>query len=181
MGQYFILASKNVLFFCLLGLGAFVKDPYIIILPAWAAYQIKSLNVGWTRVIATSLCAFVVFFAIIYIVRKVTPVDSSFFWSPQQRYLDFNLSRKNSWITWIITFGPMGFAATWFCIKSNKTVFETPILFSFTVGLAGAIAVLIYSYFSVYVDGRYIWIAYPFAIPLACWYFDREFVRSKYR
>ena len=182
VGQYLILTQRNVLFFMLLGLGAFVKDPYIIILPAWAAYQYSLSRTPWIRVlsiVAVSALALVLFVFTIYLIRIVTPVDSGFFWSPQQAYLDFNLYRKNAWITWLATFGPMGFMACWYCINKNTTLLKSPTSLSLAVGLAGAVAVLIYSYFSVYVDGRYIWIAYPFMIPLACQYWDERVLKIR--
>jgi hypothetical protein len=168
IGQYLILSQQNKLFFTLLMLGALVKDPYIIILPAWFLYQIIAHQGGFVKSAAISILAMVCFVFIIYVVRQITPVDSSFFWHPTQEYLDFNLYRPNAWITSLITLLPVGSLAIWFCIKRNISLLREPALASLAVGFLGALAVLIYSFFSVYVDGRYIWIAYPFMIPLAC-------------
>jgi hypothetical protein len=172
IGQYLTLNNQNKSFFALLILGALVKDPYIIILPAWLVYQYGNPEHSLLKVIAISVIAMLVFVSLIYFVRQVTPVDSGFFWHPNQEYLDFNLYRKNAWITSLITLVPIGVFAFWFCLRENFSLIEERALASLTVGFCGAIAVLIYSFFSVYVDGRYIWIAYPFMIPLACKYLD---------
>lgn len=167
IGQYFILTRQNTLFFAMLLLGSLVKDPYIIILPAWFIYQIISQKGVILRMGAISVFAMIVFVSIIYLVRQVTPVDAGFFWHPTQEYLNFNLYRPNAWITSVLTLVPFGSFAIWFCLKENVSLLREPALASLAIGFLGALAVLIYSFFSVYVDGRYIWIAYPFMIPLA--------------
>ena len=179
IGHYLVLSKKHLLFFSLLFLGAFVKDPYIIILPAWAAYQYSLAKSSWFRIALVTISAMLIFILTIYVIRAVSPVSDDFFWVPSKTLLEFNLFRVNAWLTWLLTFGPMGFIAVWFSVKENFALIENPALISLAVGLAGALAVLAYSFFSVYLDGRYIWIAYPFMIPLACQYLDMNRLESR--
>jgi len=174
IGHYMVLTNRNALFFLLLALGAFVKDPYIIILPAWATYQYSYSRSRWLKIVIVSVCALALFSLLIYVIRILSPVPSDFFWSPKKSHLDFNLYRMNAWFTWLITFGPIGFVALWYCLKNNLSLLKNPTKLSLATGLVGALAVISYSFFSVYVDGRYIWIAYPFMIPLACIYWDSK-------
>ena len=55
-----------------------------------------------------------------------------------------------------------------YVLKENFGLFRKPLDLTLAIGFAGAISVMIYSMFTVYVDGRYFWIAYPFMIPLGC-------------
>lgn len=179
IGLHFLITRQHVPFFVLLWLGAFVKDPYIIMLPAWAVYQLSQARSNWLKTILVSACAFLIFVGTIYLIRQITPVSANFFWTPKKEYFDFNFYRLKAWITWLITFGPVGFLACWYCLKKNISLFNSPSDMACMTGLLASITIIIYSFFSVYVDGRYIWTAYPFMIPLACRYWDQRKLRKE--
>ena len=168
VGLYLIVAKRQLLFFLMLFLGAMVKDPYIIILPAWTIYQICLTPNKFVKAIVSSLLALLLFISLLYLIRLLTPVDESFFWVASLNGLEFNLSRPRAWIAWMLTFGPAGILATYFLFKENIRILKSPEIACCSVGMLGSFAVFGYSFFSVHLDGRYIWIAYPFMIPLAC-------------
>ena len=174
ISQYLILKGRNILFFIFLILGAFVKEPYIIVLPAWLAYQYALPKRKYLPPFLIAGFAFIAFLTTLYLIRTITPVDPNYFWIPKKTYIDFNLYRANSWITTMITLMPIGLIASWYCLKKNTLLFRQADTLSFAVGFVGSVAVLMYSFFTVYVDGRYIWIAYPFMIPLACMYYSEK-------
>ncbi|HAU67958.1 MAG TPA: hypothetical protein DCW52_06110 [Gammaproteobacteria bacterium] len=168
VGLYAIFYQKHLLYFALLLTGAFVKDPFIISLPVWLFYQLFVAQKSWIKSIAIFVIAFAAFVGSLAVAREVSNAATDFYWLPSERTLEFNVYRLRSWFSWALTLGPIGMLALAYVLKENFGLFRKPLDLTLAIGFAGAISVMIYSMFTVYVDGRYFWIAYPFMIPLGC-------------
>ncbi|HMI30744.1 MAG TPA: hypothetical protein VK527_03325 [Candidatus Limnocylindrales bacterium] len=101
-------------------------------------------------------------------VRALLP-GHHFLWLPSLRTILDNAARPRTYLTFLLTVGPLlalALAGAW---KRRLT----PGSHFFWAGFALALAVYVYSLFSTYADGRSVWTAVPFLVPLAVSLFAR--------
>lgn len=167
-GTYCILKCRWISLTIAIILGALVKETIIILLPVLMV-QLLLKNIEWKKRILI-FSSMVIFYALtIYLVRKLTPVSSTYIWIPSYETLLSNLLRPRAWLSFALSFGIPGLLCLriFSYIKYEK-IKETIINFGpLIVGALGSLAIFLYAMISAYADGRFIWTSYPFTIPMA--------------
>lgn len=100
------------------------------------------------------------------IVRKVSPAGAAHVWSPSMNDIMTNLVRPRAYISSVLAFGPLGFLAFYEIIKGRREV-STSFRTACLVAVVASLLTWAYSFVAAYTDGRFVWLAYPFLIPLA--------------
>ena len=95
----------------------------------------------------------------------------NYIWLPSINRLISNLSRPRAWLSFILALGVPGTV----CIISSMLLYRkkndfkslmykiSPLL----VGIISSVGVWVFAMITAYADGRFIWISYPFLIPVA--------------
>lgn len=169
---YFILTNKNAAFIILFLVGGTNKDLCLFVLPVWALHQILTNK---KPLLSTLLLTLSLFIYVVFLTRLFIPVDTSFYHLPSLQRAIYNLSNERFWLSSLLTVGIPGiFAllqlATYKAHTANRNTFI--VLVS---GLACSLSIFVYAIFAAYADGRFLWLIYPFLLPLACMYIDRLF------
>lgn len=175
LGVYAISRRKFALFSITLLIGFLSKETMIFIVPVAILYIYSTKNsksdywwiILWISIVCT----------LWLMVRYNNPFlqSSNYIWQPESFRLSGNLSRYRGWIAVLLSCGiviPLAFAG----IRSLRHIASADGLFlkSLILGVWGGIILTIYAFFAAYLDGRHLWIAYPFAIPLACFYLQNK-------
>ncbi|MFM7773746.1 MAG: hypothetical protein ACKO9V_02725 [Candidatus Kapaibacterium sp.] len=112
--------------------------------------------------------------------RMIAPAVSTHVWNPSVADTLTNLVRPRAYLSSILSFGVPGVLAMWHVMTTRRAMrppFERALILT-SLGCAGVWA---YSFVAAYTDGRFVWIAYPFLIPLALMSFRRHDSRSTTR
>jgi len=106
-GIYLIISEKYILFLACLGLGVFMKEGIIVLLPFFWLYIFyrkmpKLINILWVSM-SLFVCVFM------SIITRVVSINVSsgyqLFWSTSTEMLIYNLNRMNSWMSFILVMG----------------------------------------------------------------------------
>jgi hypothetical protein len=111
--------------------------------------------------LALALCA--CYAAPLLLARQWSPPSPAPPWQPSLATLQANLARPRSWQSFLLTLGLPG--ALGIAGLFTRRAWAT--LAPLAVGLLGALALFAAALLVAYADGRFIWTAYPFAIPIA--------------
>jgi hypothetical protein len=116
--------------------------------------------------------SFICFLVAMIIARKsfgMYGTGSGYLWLPSAEHLSDNVYRIKTYLSLILSMGFPGLLTMLYLIsKKNKK--QDALYVSLMVGIITALILWVYSYFSAYSDGRYIWAAYPYLIPLGLKY-----------
>lgn len=94
---------------------------------------------------------------------------SYYFWYPTLEHLADNIFRFKTYFSLLISFGFPGLLSLLYLLKM-KNRWTEPLFASFMIGIIVSLLLWFYSYISAYADGRFIWTAYPFMVPVAIRY-----------
>lgn len=164
----FILKENFWLFLGAFILGCMVKEAMIVIVPVYFVYSLNSES-KYLHIIGRTLLLLLVFSVVFLILRYIRPDNLSFFPQPDSEIFLRNVSRPSTILSFILTFGVSGIVSVYFLIRmllheKMKTIFSKYAVFF--CGMIMGLTVWLYSVFSAYSDGRFIWITIPFTIPL---------------
>jgi len=173
-GLYLILKENNYLMILLYLLGGAVKESLIIlpIIHLSYLYFAKKINLKSILPLIINIAVFIVSSLF---VRKQMNFGSFYLWSPGWKTINENIYRKNTYITFVLTyfhFGIINILNLKFIKQFSN--FEK----SLYIGVFLSVCLYLYSIIGAYTDGRFIWTAYPFAIPLVMIYLSR-IIQSK--
>jgi hypothetical protein len=168
VGLYMILTNNWAVLTGVIIAGVFVKETIAILVLTLAAYLWFKRQLFSKQGVV--LIVIGVAYAICYqITRKIIPVNPTYAWSPSVGILLFNMLRPRSWLSFGLTYGIPGVLALlifryrttdWFRERFAETA-------TLIAGLVIAVLLFGYSMLSAYADGRFIWMSYPFTVPLA--------------
>ncbi len=170
-------------------IGALVKEAIIVALPfmllyfyqqrkAEKRYTMKFLIVGGLSV--------ALYLASYYYARSTFGTASNYIWSPGISSIVQNIGRPKTYLSFILSFGVAGFFAALqffsdfrkFSEGGKNSIIVFLKQYAYAPYLAGILASLLlcgYAFLAAYADGRFIWTAYPFMIPLAVKYFHQRY------
>lgn len=173
-GLYLILKENNYLMILLYLLGGAVKESLIIlpIIHLSYLYFAKKINLKSILPLIINIAVFIVSSLF---VRKQMNFGSFYLWSPGWKTINENIYRKNTYIAFVLTyfhFGIINILNLKFIKQFSN--FEK----SLYIGVFLSVCLYLYSIIGAYTDGRFIWTAYPFAIPLVMIYLSR-IIQSK--
>jgi hypothetical protein len=171
IGVDLILTKQNAAIILLSILSAGINEKFVIIFPFWLLYDLWIHKKRFFPTVLTVVLTGIGFFACYKIIQYVTP-SSDYGWYFNWQAVVENLLRPRAWLSLLLTWGPLGLLITLYFLKFFKVSFQDRKIFSFWVGTAAGLSVWVYGFITVYADGRYIWICYPFMVPLFCLYFE---------
>ncbi len=162
--------------------GTMVVFPFIV-LYVWQQGGTKQEGISNSIFILLSVATF--YIGYMYC-RSTFSSASNYLWKPNLSTISLNMVRPKSYLSFLLTFGPVGVLALLQFWKDMKliTSLKVRILYDFfrnyqyTPNLSGIIFSLllwIYTFVAAYVDGRYFWFAYPFMIPMAVRYLHDKY------
>lgn len=164
----FILKKNFWLFLGAFILGSMVKEAMIVIVPVYFAYSLYNGS-KYSQTIGRTLLLLLVFSVVLLILRYIRPDNLSFYPQPDFDIFLKNISRPRTFLSFIFTFGISGIASVYFLFRILFREKMKTVLRKYAVLLSGmvmGITVWVYSVFSAYPDGRFIWMTIPFTIPL---------------
>ncbi|MFN9778110.1 MAG: hypothetical protein ACK54V_09710 [Candidatus Kapaibacterium sp.] len=150
-------------------LAPFAKETSIVAVVMCVSLEIleRRVKAVWHSIALISLFA-----AGTVVVRTFVHSETSHVWVPSVDDTISNLVRPRAYISSMLAFGVPGVLALMYCLRvkfSQWTAFVQALVLS-TLGCTGVWA---FSFVSAYTDGRFVWIAYPFLIPLALLFLRR--------
>jgi hypothetical protein len=160
--------------------GALVKEVIIIALPFALIYyyQQREKKSEDVKIVFTVILSITFFLVAYYYSRATFAVVSNFMWLPGLSSIQQNIFRAKTYLSFTLSFGVVGILAVMQIIadfkeftssgKHSINIFlkEYPSL-PYVTGIIASLALYCYSFVAAYADGRFIWTAYPFMIPLA--------------
>ncbi len=168
LGFISLVKSFRLGFIASLVLGAFVKETIIILVPVAACYMYMKGR-AWRNVLWWSCVYFIVVAGSLAIVRVLSPSSPIEGWKPSLAVLRSNL-RPRAFLSFILAFGLPGLLSIpeifrWLRAGSQRWA-EDPTQSTLVVGVGLGVALSVYGFIAAHADGRFIWHAYPFLIPL---------------
>ncbi|MCX7879563.1 MAG: hypothetical protein N2517_02775 [Ignavibacteria bacterium] len=169
VGIYFLINKKISSLAILIFFGVFVKETIFILVIVSVLYLFISEK-SYKKIlfiIASYLIGFVLLKIILFYNTK-----SSYLWLPSLEVLYQNIFRIRTYLTFLLSSIPIFillFIAKKFIAQlktsklSNLDTNDKAIIFSMTAGIIISYSIFIYSLFSAYTDGRFIWLSYPFS------------------
>lgn len=167
-GALLVVRQRWLPLAAVLVLGALAKETTIVLLPAAIARLLVSgRSRGQCLALASVLCG--CYAAAALLVRYLAPGVHTYVWEPSLNTLAMNLSRPRAWLTLALSLGLPGILSLRALpgLLRRRTPTTDPALAALSAGYAAALAAFLCSLVAAYADGRFIWLSYPFAIPLA--------------
>lgn len=171
---YLVVIDKEKHLPMAITLFTFGKETVIFVLPIIFLYlwiEKKNLKKAFT----VSITAFVFYFAATYIIRNVIyPTDTVYFWNPSFKTLYENIFRPRAIISFVLSLGFPGFIALVLLVKAMiaKNCDFIRKTFIYYLALLEFILLFVYTVFSAYSDGRFIWPASFFTILITAIYYN---------
>ena len=165
---YLTLRERHASFAAALVLGVLVKETngLMAVLPAaWAWAQGRVT----TQVVARTALLIALAATTIASVWALSPFPTAdWFWGARFERIGSNLARPRAYLSLALTVGPLGALGLAAMVSGRaRQTLGPPRTRFFQAGIGLAVSLYLWSWFTAYADGRVIWIAYPFLIPLA--------------
>jgi hypothetical protein len=176
IASFLILRGQDRAMFALVPLAVLVKETNAIIalLPAIRGWASGERPIGP----AVRLSATLAFIALLVAagIRVVAPFpDPEFIWWPRLAAVLKNTSRPRAQLSFLLTAGlPTLLAVVGLFAGRVQARIAREQYRYFVGGSLLALSLYGYSLTAAYADGRVVWIIYPFAIPLAAAWFERQ-------
>lgn len=165
-GVYFIFCRRWYLVLLTLAAGLFVKEVVVLLIPVALAYM-WSNKAGWKKL---SIWAIVYTGAFVFITAMMKEIFGHYIWVPNVETLMFNL-RLRALFSLGLSFGLPGLLAIVFLFKYRRLSARVGqrALLPMLTGILFTLLLIAYSMVTAYTDGRFIWPAVIFTIPLSMW------------
>jgi hypothetical protein len=168
---------RNYLLLPLLFLiGALVKEVVIVTLPFVLIFMYQDSEKSLSKKYGLLLLSVGCYVAGYFYARSTFATISNFMWSPGVSLMMENLRRPKTYLSFLISFGIVGILGMLQLASDIKNTSGSVIAFlchrdaPYFFGLFASLALCVYAVVAAYADGRFIWTAYPFMIPLALRY-----------
>jgi hypothetical protein len=171
---YLVVIDKEKHLPMAITLFTFGKETVVFVLPIIFLYMWIEKN-SLKKAITTSITAFVFYFAATYIIRNVIyPTDTVYFWNPSFATFIENITRPRAIISFVLSLGIPGFIALFLLVKAmiEKNCDFIRKTFIYYLALLEFIVLFVYTLFSAYSDGRFIWPASFFTILITAIYYN---------
>lgn len=166
-GCYAIEKRQDWLLVLLVFMGVFVKEAIVLLLPVflvsgWMQRRGLLPLVGWL------LLMVVAYMVAGRLARSMSLDPIEYNWSFSLSRFNSNTERVRTWLSFLLTLGIPGFLSLLavFVTLYQKQWDVLLRMAPWLVGCAGSVALFAYSLLVAYSDGRFIWPATVFAIPL---------------
>ncbi|MCX7727548.1 MAG: hypothetical protein N2053_11955 [Chitinispirillaceae bacterium] len=168
IGLFMIITEKWFLYALSIFMGTFAKEGMAILLPL--PFVVYFLSKRKSFIFLVGIMGIILYLVATYFTRSIISSPVKYFWIPSPKAFLSNLSRFRTYFSVLASVGLpglLGILAIFSRIIKKDTYFyllKIGVIFSFFFFLLGMS--------SVYTDGRYIWPAYIFFIPLSALYLD---------
>ncbi len=150
----------------ILAVGVLAKETVAVLIPATCVALLTKQERLWRSLIITGAC--VIVFILAYKSVRIVMPGEVYIWLPSWSRLSRNVERVRTYTSFVLAFGLPGLLSLGFlCDRARlwrkRLVEDGP----FLIGILAAIGLWCFSLVSAHTDGRFIWVSYPFMIPLA--------------
>lgn len=173
---YYGLQGKQFLTLLAFTLGQFAKETCVITVAI--LFMIEYSSQAKTRYRTTAF-ALIIFLVVQGGFRVWLPSYNSAIWRPSLHDIFSNASRSSAWVSAGLGFGFVGTSVAWLLYLSRgipRSWTEKSLL----MGVAAGVSVWLFSMIAVYSDARFMWLAYPSAIPLIALLLDKTQLLRKF-
>ncbi len=164
---YFILTDRMIFLILALILGTCVKESMLLIIPVFFVNSILKKD-KLPSVFLKTFSLLIFYFLTIYFLHLVKPNKFSYMWIPSYEIFISNVIRPRTFLSFILTLGIPGILSVllilYYFIK-DKSVIKSNL--TLITGLIISFCLWSYSVISAYSDGRFIWPAVVFSLPLS--------------
>lgn len=164
---YVLLKERWVLFLVLVIISTGVKETSVVIVFVSIGYILFKTDFQVSVKIALIVSYIAAYSSVIVIIRNVFGTGSEYIWMPEIQMILENISRPKTWLSFILTLGIPGFLSFFHLKHLKKYYNQKSIKLILLFGFAISILLFVFSILSAYAQGRFIWVSYPFIIPLA--------------
>ena len=172
---YLRVSGKDNLIPIFMIMGAVVKETVIIIVPFLLVDIYFRTDKRERLVKYLYVCTGVFLYLVTtYFVRKEYGTGNQYLWVPEGSAFWNNIIRPKTYLSFLLAFGIPGILSLIYLIKYFKYKIDTE-KYSLIIGTLCGLGLFCYAVISAYSDGRFVWTAYPFMIPLALYYFKSKF------
>jgi len=179
IGLYTLLKKLWILLLIIIIISTGVKETSIVIVFVSIVYILFKTSIQVSRKITLIVSCIVVYSSVTIILRKLFGTGSEYIWLPEIQAILENISRPKTWLSFILTLGIPGFMSFFHLKHLKKYYHQTSIKLILLFGFAISILLFVLSIISAYADGRFIWVSYPFTIPLSLYIIMELQVRGK--
>jgi hypothetical protein len=156
-------AGKPLLLWGAIFFAPFAKETTVVAIVLCISMELLERR---ERAVWKSIFMIAVFAAGSVAIRMLVHSPTSHPWVPSIKDTISNLERPRAYISSILAFGVPGVLAVLYCVRVQFKDWSVFVQASALSVLACA-GIWVFSFASAYTDGRFVWIAYPFLIPLA--------------
>ncbi|MDP1726359.1 MAG: hypothetical protein Q8M15_06215 [Bacteroidota bacterium] len=166
MGIYAVLKENIWLFYVSVLLGLLVKETIVLLFPfSLTYYWVKQQK----KIVLYHMFAFILIVFEYILIRKLAPVSegvsADVFWKASFNSVQTNLYRIHTWLSFILSFGLVGFLFVKSLLHHPLTEIKTnSLVLASIAGILGAMLLYLISYFTTIADGRIIWQSYFFLL-----------------
>lgn len=162
-----IQRQQDTLLLLLIAVGTLAKETVVLAIPVFMLHGMINGR-GVTRTVMMTIALVAAFVAASKLARALSIDQQPFAWTPSWDRTLTNLTRLRTWLSFVLSFGLPGTLATAAVLhvlftKNWRLLAE---MLPWIAGVGGAVALFGYSIISAYSDGRFIWPADVFALPL---------------
>lgn len=166
IGFYLIVREKWALVALTIVVGMFVKEVMVLLIPVSTVYLI-SRRKGALRILAWSSVLAACFIAPTMLIKETF---GDFYWIPSIETFMENL-RLRALLSVVLSFGLPGLLSLIFIagVRRFSRALQPSMMWPLLTGLTFTFLLVIFSMLTAYTDGRFIWPASIFTIPLSLW------------
>lgn len=173
---YLLVLEKELLFLPLLGLGVLMKEGIIVLIPFYIFYLLSKNKSKWNVFLKFGIICFI-YLTVSFFVRKIAlnaTEDHAVFWQPSTDMLAYNFKRPNSWLSLFLTLGIPGIIILKNILELKRLIRIHSIVLPLISGIILSLITYSFAFISTVADGRTVWAAYPFMIPLVGLLLDNQ-------
>jgi len=161
-----------VLFIGSIAAGTLAKETILIVIPF---YFLLNYRKSFKSTVIVLIITIAIYYFETKLIRTIAPLSSGYsndvFWSFSTQSIQNNLHRINSYFAMPLSFGLVGMLYVYSLVKQKYQLIKNPLVLASIVCVLIAFGLYIISYCTTIADGRMIWQAYYFMIPVSANYF----------
>ena len=176
LGIYLILLKKIPLFLLLFGFGVLMKEGIIVLIPFYIFY-VWSNNKSKKNIFFKFGIICFIYLTVSYFIREFSlnaAEGHTLFWQPSFDMLFYNFNRPNSWLSLILTLGIPGMIVLKNASNLKQIILSHSMALPLIFGIIFSLITYLFAFISTVADGRTVWAAYPFLIPLVGYILDNR-------
>jgi hypothetical protein len=173
IGCYLLARNQYGPLIVLIFISTFVKESIVLIVPVYFLHSLVQKR-GIVHVVVTTSALVASYMFGIWLARKFSSDQSGFFWKPDTETFLANVYRVRTWLSFLLSAGLLCALALLLIVVTllRKNLDLLCRMLPWIAGVGGSLALFLYSLLSAYSDGRFIWPANVFVIPLLGLYYN---------